>query len=851
MAAVLPLSAQNVERTDSLVRLMSAQSMEMVQEENHNYRMVYGPARFLHNDTYLICDTAKWDVDMRVIRAWGNVQILQEETVLNSDKLDYIIDDDVAQFRGSVVQLKDKDGNTLRTRHLDYNTKDSVAIFANGASMKDKDGEIIESIDGSYDSKIKQFEFTRDVNMFSDSVFVRTEHLIYLSDQDKAEFDRGVDMWKDDKMLSSDRGHYLKNEDLFFFRYNVHMQSSIQEGWADSLYFYRNTNNILLRGNAQAKDTTRNVAALADHIFYCDSLSEITLKQNAALVAITQEQEKVDTVYIGAKLFVCRNIPMCDVPEVEKLQASKRLEDLNVDPVSEYRRKAAQDAAAAAKSAADEAKEAASAPIVTERPRKDVAKPGARRERAGKNRRMSVGDLPDSLQLSMADTLASVPADTASVGRPAIADIVQPADSVPAAATDTLSAISAVADSSMAAQVVPADSSLATADSIPSAPDSTMVGFVTALGDVKLYRSDIQMKCDSLLYNDLDSLVRLYKEPVIWNDGNRQYTADSIAVILHNSKLERASLMSNAFVSVMEDSLLFDQVKSSEIMAYFDTTGTLSRFDALGGASAIFYLEEDGVLATVNHVEARMLSAHLAGGSLDRIYYFDSPKNNAYPTVQLPADLKRMKGFSWQPDAQPKGREDITPLELKATQRRFYERKPKTSFNQTDIYFPGYIDGIYSGMAERDSIKAAHRREAALKAHLDSLHTADSLRAADSLAVKDTIAVSDSVAVKDSVAVSPAAQDSLSVAKENSPSAADLKEQARKERAAAREAKWAELDARDAEKAAAKEQKLLAKKRAKTLKFLKAQEKEAAKDQKKLDRYKARYEKQKARRKEQ
>lgn len=827
---------------------MSAQSMEMVQEENHNYRMVYGPARFLHNDTYLICDTAKWDVDMRVIRAWGNVQILQEETVLNSDKLDYLIDDDVAQFRGSVVQLKDKDGNTLRTRHLDYNTKDSVAIFANGASMKDKDGEIIESIDGSYDSKIKQFEFTRDVNMFSDSVFVKTEHLIYLSDQDKAEFDRGVDLWKDDKMLSSDRGHYLKKEDLFFFRYNVHMQSSIQEGWADSLYFYRNTNNILLRGNAQAKDTTRNVAALADHIFYCDSLSEITLKKNAALVAITQEEEKVDTVYIGARLFVCRNIPMCDVPEVEKLQASKRLEDLNVDPVSEYRRKAAQDAAAAAKSAADEAREAAAAPIVTERPKKEIAKPSARRGKAGRKKSKSGGDLPDSLQLSLADTLMTAPVDTASIELPAVAENMQPADSVSVA--DTAS-ISAVADSSMAAPAMSADSTIATTDSLPSAPDSTKVGFVTALGDVKLYRSDIQMKCDSLLYSDLDSLVRLYKEPVIWNDGNRQYTADSIAIILHNSKMERASLMSNAFVSVMEDSLLFDQVKSSEIMAYFDTTGALSRFDALGGASAIFYLEEDGVLATVNHVEARMLSAHLAGGSLDRIYYFDSPKNNAYPTVQLPADLKRMKGFSWQPDAQPKGREDITPLELKTTQRRFYERKPRTSFNQTDIYFPGYIDGIYSGMAERDSIKAAHRREEALRARLDSLHTADSLRAADSLAVKDTIAVSDSVSVRDSLAASPAVQDSLSVAKDDIPSAADVKEQARKDRAAAREAKWAELDARDAEKAAAKEQKLLAKKRVRTLKLLKAQEKEAAKDQKKLDRYKARYEKQKARRKEQ
>ena len=40
------------------------------------------------------------------------------------------------------------------------------------------------------------------------------------------------------------------------------------------------------------------------------------------------------------------------------------------------------------------------------------------------------------------------------------------------------------------------------------------------------------------------------------------------------------------------------------MMAYFDTTRTLRRFDALGGASSLFYLTEDNALATVNKVEA-------------------------------------------------------------------------------------------------------------------------------------------------------------------------------------------------------------------------------------------------------
>jgi lipopolysaccharide export system protein LptA len=75
------------EQTDSLVVLLSSKSAQMVDVEGASYRKVIGPARFLHNDTYLLCDTALWNVETKIIEAWGNVSILQEETVLTSDKL--------------------------------------------------------------------------------------------------------------------------------------------------------------------------------------------------------------------------------------------------------------------------------------------------------------------------------------------------------------------------------------------------------------------------------------------------------------------------------------------------------------------------------------------------------------------------------------------------------------------------------------------------------------------------------------------------------------------------------------------------------------------------------------------
>ena len=97
--------AQQTEKTDSLVRLLSAKSMEQVDRNGQSYRKVIGPARFFHNNTYLICDTAFWNMNTSIIECINNVSIVQEETKLTSDKLIYLVDDDLAQFRGSLVQL--------------------------------------------------------------------------------------------------------------------------------------------------------------------------------------------------------------------------------------------------------------------------------------------------------------------------------------------------------------------------------------------------------------------------------------------------------------------------------------------------------------------------------------------------------------------------------------------------------------------------------------------------------------------------------------------------------------------------------------------------------------------------
>ena len=808
---------------EKYVRLVKAQSVNIITDADGKAFRKAVDATFLHNGTLLICDTAYWRVDENIINAKGNVRLSQEGTELTSEKLDYYVNDNLAQFRGGIVQLRDKENNILRTHFLDYNTADSVAVFSKGASMKDKDGQIIESLDGTYSSKAKLFTFEKDVNMFTDSVFIKTQALDYHTDSQKAVFRTYIDFWKDDNMLTASSGWYERNDEIFFFTGDVHGTTDKQETWCDSLYFYRIPNNVLMKGSIQLQDSLHNTTAVSRYLFYEDSLSTVTLRKEAAVAIVTEDDlSQKDTLYFGADTLVYYTLRHCDIPKSELANSTARISEIMTDPVGEYRKKAAE---AAAKAQAEALEKAAG------------TRPGLKPDAASKKQPKA----PEDAVSAPADNVAALK-DSIGVA----ADSVKVALDSVNVAVDSLGepkdSLSVTADSAKVAL----DSLSVAADSVTVAVDTTKYGFAFARGNVKIFRRDIQVRCDSMHYSDLDSIARFYKDPVIWNEENRQYYSDSLAVLIKNGRVDRASLMSNAFVVTQEDSLLYDQIKSAEIMAFFDSTSALKRFDALGGATAVFFLRENDRLATVNKVESKMLSGNFVKGNIDRIYYYDSPKNDAYPVVQFPQQERYLKGFRWIPELRPTGKQDITTLSIRPSQRKMYAERPRARFKQTDIYFPGYIKSVYASIDARERARA----EAARKKREQQALEGKNENVMDTLAVKDsTMAKLDSTAVTkvDSLAAQvdstsvDVLQDSLSSKKSFIQKIKDKFEQWRKQR----EERWARLDERDAAREAAKKEKALKKQREKTRKELIERQKQERREKEILDKYIEYYEKQK------
>ena len=861
------------------VLLLKAESAQLLEIDGESYRKVTGPARFLHNDTYLLCDTAYWNINTNIIDAMGNVRIIQNRTTLSSNTLQYVVDQDLARFRGDLVQLEDEDKNTLRTKYLDYNTKDSVAVFQDGGAMRDKDGQVIESLYGTYDSKAKLFVFNDQVNMYMDTTFVKTSRLEYRSDLSTAYFGFGTDMWQDDKMLSADDGWYNRKEELFMFRRKVHTLTKEKETWSDSAYYYRAKNDVELLGKVEVMDTVQNMFILAGFLQWTDSLERATLTRDPAIMTVIEEEgQKPDSLYLGADTLVYRAYMRFQIPDQWIKDSEKRQKDISGDAIMEYRRKAAE---AAAKAAADAMKDDPNRP-----PDKRGGAPGKGKQPAagpgGPEKDKAAGPPPppppvptdtlppaDSLPPPMDSLTVMPPMDSLTVTPPvdsltvppvipdADAPVIPDADRESSKTPDHVGGdeIDQVGGDVPAA----ADSLGVQTDTLIGPLDSTKVGFVRGNKNVKLFRRNMQMRGDSLAYSDLDSLARVYKDPIFFTDGNRQYAADSIYLVIRNKRTEKAHLLSNAFITIKEDEVSYDQVSGTEMVAYFDSTQMLTRFDALGGASSIFFLEEEGALATVNKVDSKMLYATFTDGEIDHIYYYDNPKNDGYPSVQLPREDRVLKGYRWEPEKRPDSPEAVTSLKPRKSQRTAYLSHPHTTFTQTDIYFPGHINRIYRDIAIRDSLEVARNIERRrIRDSLDTIVPPDSLAlAADSLAVRDSLMRADSLSPADSLVLADslgtalrdslmAGADSLSVPRQ--PTREELKaaEKARKaeekalkkaEKQKALEAKWAEQDRAYEEKQAAKAARKLERERAKKLKMLRRMERKSLKEQRRLEKF--------------
>ncbi len=190
--------------------------------------------------------------------------------------------------------------------------------------------------------------------------------------------------------------------------------------------------------------------------------------------------------------------------------------------------------------------------------------------------------------------------------------------------------------------------------------------FLKAFHNVKIYKTDIQAKCDSLIYNFVDSTIYLYKDPVMWNGGN-QIAADSINILMKNKKIYRLNTNINSFIVSQDTIQHFNQVKGRKMTAYF-SNDKLSRVNVSGNGQSIYYAMEEGKtkLIGLNKADCSNIVIKFSDGDVKNITYITKPDAKFIPPNQILEPETRLSGFKWRIEEKPLREDVVNSRDLKS-----------------------------------------------------------------------------------------------------------------------------------------------------------------------------------------
>lgn len=202
------------------------------------------------------------------------------------------------------------------------------------------------------------------------------------------------------------------------------------------------------------------------------------------------------------------------------------------------------------------------------------------------------------------------------------------------------------------------DSLLVHADTLFSLPDSTGNDVVKAFYGVKIYKSDLQGKCDSLVYTKSDSTMRMYASPVLWSEQN-QITGDSISLVTAEGKMEKLIVRGNAFIisdaeakgdSIPGKGLHYNQIKGRNMIGYF-VENDLRNVFVEGNGQVIYFPTDDKkdkpVAVGHNKGECSNIFITIENNALQKIR-MDTETNSVFTPLKMAnTSLFRLDNFMW------------------------------------------------------------------------------------------------------------------------------------------------------------------------------------------------------------
>lgn len=196
-------------------------------------------------------------------------------------------------------------------------------------------------------------------------------------------------------------------------------------------------------------------------------------------------------------------------------------------------------------------------------------------------------------------------------------------------------------------------------DTIKTYLDDDSMRIMIASPKVRFYRVNVQGVCDSMVMSERDSILKMFKHPIIWSE-TKQIFGNQINVHFNDSTVDYAELPNSAFVAEHLGEIYYNQLTGKKMKAHF-IDGEMRKLDVDGNAMVLMFpMENDSTYNKYLIVEGSFLTMWLKlKQEIDKINMWPQPTGKAVPLYMAKKSQLYLPEFNWYEAIRPKNPDDI------------------------------------------------------------------------------------------------------------------------------------------------------------------------------------------------
>lgn len=247
----------------------------------------------IHDGINLFCDQAIHYKEQDFVEAYGNVKVIQGDTITMSSKYAEYSGKTKLAFASGDVILKEP-ASTLTTDTLFFDRVKQQAFYkSKGKVVKDSSGVITSQI-GRYYMDSKKYQFVKDVKLVNEEYTINSEQLDFYTETGHAYLFGPTTIVGEESTIYCERGFYDTENNIGYFIKNskIDYDNRVIEG--DSMYFDRNRSFASATNNIKVTDTINNMVVKGHYAEVFREKDSVFITKRALAISV---QEK-DSIYI-------------------------------------------------------------------------------------------------------------------------------------------------------------------------------------------------------------------------------------------------------------------------------------------------------------------------------------------------------------------------------------------------------------------------------------------------------------------------------------------------------------------------------------------------------------------------